>query len=112
MSSQDDIEDGIPVMTKAEFKDRLRAMGMMRSSFCRATMVTRQSVLEWGKSRGFPGWVHSWLILAEQSPEVAKMLGALHPPEHMPVMKPPPTPPRKRKRETRVRPEIRTHRSQ
>ena len=111
MSSQDDTEDGIPVMTKADFKERLWALGMRRANFSGATMITRQAALEWGKSRGFPGWVHSWLILAEQSPEVARMLGALHMPEHMPVMKPPPTPP-KRRRRALVRAEIKTSKGQ
>jgi hypothetical protein len=110
MADQDDIEDGIPLITKAEFKARLLAIGMRRAGFCRATMITRQAVLGWGKTRAFPGWVHSWLILAEHTPEVAKMLGALHPPDHIPAPRPPP-PIRKKKGAVQVRPEIRTDRN-
>ena len=110
MTSQDDIEDEIPLMTKAEFRARLKAIGMRPANFTRATMLTRQAVLEWGKSRDYPTWVHSWLILAEHSPAVARLLGKLHAPGQEPVRTPRPPPPiRKKKGAVEMRPEIKNN---
>lgn len=111
MTSQDDTEGEIALMTKAEFRARLKAIGMRPANFTRATMLTRQAVLEWGKSRDYPTWVHSWLILAEHSPAVARLLGRLHLPGQEPVRTPRPPPPiRRKKGAVDVRPEIKTDR--
>jgi hypothetical protein len=109
MTEDDDAGADAPLMTRDEFRARILAMGIRIAGFARATMVSRNNVQLWGKTRDFPGWVHSWLILAEQSPELVRMLASRYPPGEEPPPRVPP-PRRQKKGDIPVRPEIRTER--